>query len=84
MLAVNGFDCNDAYALKDPNDPWLHVAVYKSDIEPLDPATTNWYHLAERGLLHPTVESSLNRYGHVRQEDILYPWLDKDWHQIKT
>jgi len=84
MLAVNGFDCNDAYALKDPNDPWLHVAVYKSDIEPMDPATTNWYHLAEQGLLHPTVESSLNRYGYVKQEDILYPWLDKDWHQIKT
>ena len=84
MLAVNGFDCNDAYALKDLNDPWLHLAVYKSNIEPMDPATTNWYHLAERGLLHPTIENSLNRNGYVKQEDILYPWLDKDWHRFKN
>jgi SAM-dependent methyltransferase len=84
MLAVNGFDCNDAYALKDHNDPWLHIAVYKSSIKPMDPATTSWYHLAEKGLLHVTVENSLNRNGYVKQEDILYPWLDKDWHKFKN
>lgn len=84
MLAVNGFDCNDAYALKDHNDPWLHLAVYKSNIKPMDPATTSWYNLAEQGLLHITVENSLNRYGYVKQEDILYPWLDKDWHKFKN
>lgn len=83
MLAVNGFDCRDAYALKQDNDPWLHLAVYKSSIAPMDPATTSWYNLAEKELLHPTVIDSLNRHGHVRQEDIVYPWLDKDFYRIK-
>jgi len=81
MLALNGFDCNDAYVLKQANDPWLHLAVYKSKIEPLDPLTTSWFDLAELNLLHPTVVGSLNQWSHVRQEDILYPWLDKDWHR---
>jgi SAM-dependent methyltransferase len=84
MLAVNGFDCNDAYILKDTNDPWLHIAVYKSPIAPMDPGTTNWFALAELGLLHPSVTASLNRWGHLRQEDIIYPWFDKDWHRPRN
>ena len=35
MLAVNGFDCRDAYFKKTENNPWLYAAVYKSDIEPI-------------------------------------------------
>ena len=82
MLSVNGFDCKDAYALKQENDPWLHIAAYKSDIEPMDPATTSWYDLAEKGLLNTSVENSLNKFGYVRQEDIIYPWLDKDFYRV--
>jgi hypothetical protein len=84
MLAVNGFDCNDAYALKNNNDPWLHLAVYKSDQAPMDPATTSWHDLAERNLLNPSIIDSFTRHGHVRQEDIVYPWLDKDFYRVKT
>jgi len=84
MLAVNGFDCNDAYALKSDNDPWLHIAVYKSSVEPMDPGTTGWHDLAEHGLLNPSIVRSYTQYGYVRQEDIMFPWLDKDWHQPKT
>lgn len=78
MLAVNGFDCRDAYLLKRFNDPWLHIAVYKSNHAPMDPTTTTWHHLASKGLLHPTVEASVQVYGHLRQQDILMPWLDQE------
>ena len=83
MLAVNGFDCRDAYFYKNVNNNWIHAAVYKS-CDPMDPATTSLYDLAEKDLLHPTVVESLNTYGHIRQEDIVYPWLDKDFYLVKT
>lgn len=78
MLAVNGFDCNDAYLLKRWNDPWIRLAVYKSDQSPRDPASTSWYDLIDSGLLNPSVVNSINKYGYLRQEDILYRWLDKE------
>jgi len=78
MLAVNGFDTRDAYLLKKFNDPWINMAVYKSNIAPMDPANTTWFDLADKGLLHPSVINSLNKFGHVRQEELLYPWLDKE------
>lgn len=78
MLAVNGFDCKDAYMLKEFNDPWIHMAVYKSAIAPMDATTTTWTDLIDKGLLNPTVVNSINSYGYLRQEDILYPWLDKE------
>lgn len=78
MLAVNGFDCRDAYMLKRFNDEWLQIAVYKTKIKPMDPATTSWFDLIDLKLLNPSVEASINKFGHLRQEDIVYPWLDKE------
>ena len=78
MLAVNGFDCRDAYLLKKAQDPWIHMAVYKSDIEPMDPKTTTWHDLADKGLLHFSVVNSINKHGYLRQEEIVMPWLDKE------
>jgi hypothetical protein len=82
-LAVNGFDCRDAYFRKAADDPWLHVAVFKSDQEPLDPATTSWFELAELGLLNDHVTNSIRTYGQVRQQDALFPWLDKALYRIE-
>ena len=84
MLAVNGFDCNDAYMLKTANDPWMHLAVYKSSVEPMDPAATSLYDLAEMKLLHPSVVASINTFGYLRQEDLVYPWLNRDWYRSKN
>jgi SAM-dependent methyltransferase len=78
MLAVNGFDCRDAYLLKKFNDPWINIAVYKSDVEPMNPATTSWIDLIDTGLLNISVVESIKKYGYLRQEDIVYPWLDKE------
>jgi trans-aconitate methyltransferase len=83
MLAVNGFDCKDSYMYKAPNDPWIHLAVYKTDVPPMDPATTRWYDLIEQDLLHDSLAASINKHGHLRQEDIILPWLDKDWYFVK-
>lgn len=83
MLAVNGFDCRDAYFYKSVNSNWIHAAVYK-DRDPMDPATTSLYDLADKNLLHPSVVNSLNTYGYIRQEDVIYPWLDKDFYLVKT
>jgi SAM-dependent methyltransferase len=83
MLAVNGFDCKDAYFFKEPNDPWLHAAVYKSDIAPMNPKTTTWYDLAASGLLSDSVVDCINRFGYVRQEEIITNWLDKDFYLPK-
>ena len=78
MLAVNGFDCRDAYLLKQFQDPWIQIAVYKSEIEPMDPGSTSWLDLVEKGLLHPTIENSINKHGYLRQEEIIMPWLDRE------
>jgi trans-aconitate methyltransferase len=83
MLAVNGFDCKDSYFYKAANHPWIHAAVYKTDIAPMDPTKTRWYDLAEKGLLHPTVEASIQRFGYLRQEDIMLPWLDKQAYRVQ-
>ena len=82
MLAVNGFDCRDAYLLKKFNDPWINMAVYKSEKPPMDPVNTTWADLVETGLLHNSIVESVNNYGYLRQEDIVMPWLDKENYYI--
>ena len=82
MLAVNGFDCRDAYFYKGLNDPWLHAVVYKS-MDPLDPTTTKLYDLCDKELLHPSAVNSIQKHGYLRQEDLLYPWIDKDLHYVR-
>jgi len=78
MLAVNGFDCRDAYLLKRFQEPWIHLSVYKSDVAPMDPNTTTWFDLIDAGLLHPSIVNSINANGYLKQEEIVMPWLDKE------
>lgn len=82
MLAVNGFDCRDAYFRKAIDDPWLHIAVFKSDVSPMDPAKTTWLDLIEKGLVNDSIANSVRTYGYVRQQDALYTWLDKALYRI--
>jgi len=77
MLAMSGFDCNAGFFKKNYEDPWIHAMVYKSSHEPMDPRTTKWVDLAEKGLLPSSAEESINRCGHVRQRDLVLPWLNK-------
>jgi len=80
MLAVSGFDCKDAYFYK--TGDWVYVAVYKS-IAPMDPATTGLFDLVELDLFNASVTNSINQHGCIKQEDIVYVWLDKDFYQAK-
>jgi len=77
ILALSGFDCKGGFFLKEPNDPWLHAVVYKSQIKPLDPRTTRWYDLADKDLLPVTAVDSIQRHGYLRQQDLVLPWLDR-------
>jgi hypothetical protein len=82
MLAVNGFDCRDAYLLKQFQDPWINMAVYKTDVAPMDPKTTTWFDLIDKNLLHPSIVNSINANGFLKQEEIVMPWLDKELYFI--
>jgi trans-aconitate methyltransferase len=77
MLAVSGFDCNAGFLKKNHEDPWIHAVVYKSEHTPMNPKTTRWFDLLEKGLLPKTAEISINKCGYVRQQDLVLPWLDK-------
>ena len=77
MLAVNGWDCAGGFFQKRADDPWIHAIVYKSQHQPMDPRTTTWYELAEKNLLPESAVQSLQKYGFVRQRDLVLPWLDK-------
>lgn len=77
MLAITGWDCASGFFRKRIGSPWIDLAVYKSLIDPMDPATTTWYNLAEKNLLPKSAVESIERHGFVRQEDLVLPWLDK-------
>jgi SAM-dependent methyltransferase len=76
-LAVSGFDCDAGFFLKEPGEPWLHAVVYKSDHAPMDPKTTRWYDLADRGLLPASAVASVTKFGYLRQRDLVLPWINK-------
>lgn len=77
LLAVSGFDCEAGFFKKNVEDPWIHAIVYKSDTEPMDPRTTRWFDLIDAKLLPESAEQSILKCGHVRQGDLVLPWLDK-------
>ena len=83
MLAVNGFDCNDAYFLKEKAEPWIHAAVYKTGLEPMDPRTTSWAKLAEMNLLNESMRESVTKNGYVKEDELIFTWLDRSWHYCK-
>lgn len=76
-LAVSGFDCSSGFFLKKVQDPWIHAVVYKSQHEPLDLQVTRWYDLVDRQLLPVSAVDSIKRWGFLRQQDLLLPWLDR-------
>lgn len=80
MLAVSGFDCKDAYFYK--TGDWLYVAVYKSQ-DPMDPTATSLHDLIALDMFNDSVVASVHQHGYIRQEDVIFVWLDKDFYQAK-
>ena len=77
MLATAGWDCRSGFFQQRSADPWIHAVVYKSSHPPQDPKTTTWYHLSELELLPESADCSILAHGHVRQQDLILPWVDK-------
>ena len=77
MLSVSGWDCHSGFFKKEANDPWLSVVVYKSQHEPMNPKFTSLYELADKKLLPESAEQCVNRFGELRQQELILPWLDK-------
>jgi hypothetical protein len=77
MLSVTGWDCQNGFFKKTPNEPWIHAVVYRGDNEPLPPKTTTWYDLVEQDRLFETANKSVLSHGHLRQRDLVVPWLDQ-------
>ena len=79
MLSVNGWDCKGGFFKKAIDDPWIYAVVYRSDIKPMNPQTTNLYNLIEDTELLPDVAvKSIEKYGMIRQKDLVLPWLDSN------
>lgn len=81
MLAVSGFDCNDAYFYRKENSPWLYAGVYATEHEPMS-ADTSWYDLMERGLINDFVAQSIHKRGYAKLEDVVVRWFDRNLYQI--
>lgn len=77
VLSVTGWDCRSGFFLKQSGDPWLHAAVYKSKIEPMDPRTVTWYELSDMKLLPESADKSIAAHGYLRQRDLLLQWIDR-------
>lgn len=77
MLAIAGWDCKGGFFKKNLNDSWLHAVVYKSSYEPMNPKTTTWYDLVDKNLLPESADVCIKRYGELRQQELIVPWLDK-------
>ena len=77
MLAITGWDCKSGFFSKIPNDPWIHAVVYRSEQTPRNPQKTTWFELAESDLLPESAEKSIMAHGHLRQQDLILPWLDQ-------
>ena len=77
MLALSGWDCRSGFFKKEPNDPWLYAIVYKGSQPPLDPKKTTWYDLVDKQLLPDSAVQSVQRHGHLKQQDLILTWLDK-------
>ena len=76
MLATCGWDCRSGFFKQSPTDNWLHACVYKSDIAPMDPKTTDWYKLSELKLVPESADKSIHAKGYLDQQDLVVQWLD--------
>lgn len=75
MLAVSGWDLRHGSFHKNKLDPWITIIAYKHT-KRFDPRKTTWRELAEEGILPQTAVTSINKWGHVRQRDLILPWIN--------
>ena len=74
LLALNGFDCADAYFKKPAFEDYIEVICYKNQ-DPVDYAST-WYQLDELGLLSENMSDIINRIGYLTDNGLVTKWVD--------
>ena len=77
LLAMSGWDCRAGFFRQMHADPWIHAIVYKSSHEPQNPKTTTWHDLSALKILPESADRSIYAHGHLRQQDLIVPWIDK-------
>ena len=78
QLASAGFDCKDGMFMKEPESPWINAMVYKSEHEPVSPASTTWYELMAKELLPSTADKAVDRFGYLPQKELVTRWIDQN------
>ena len=73
LLALNGFDCKDAYFKKEAYEDLIEVIVYKAR-EPI--WGSSWYELDEMGLLSDNMSEVVNKIGFLSDNGLVTTWLD--------
>lgn len=74
LLALNGFDCRDAYFKKEPYVDAIEVITYKNT-NVLDYSTT-WYQLAEQRMLSDNASEIVDKIGYLTDNGLVTKWLD--------
>lgn len=79
QMAVAGWDTGSGFFNKSPASPWITAIAYRSEHAPMNPKNTSWYQLAEMNMLPKAAIDSINRWGFVKQQDLVLPWIDKNF-----
>ena len=74
LLALNGFDCNDAFFRKLPYTDMIEAITYKVS-EPHDPAM-NWHHLAELGMFNDNINDIITTRNYLTDQGLVTKWID--------
>ena len=73
MLALSGFDCNDAYFLKQPNSNIINALVYKETDKVYNYNDISIYELND--LLPLSMQDQLSRFGYLTNKRLFLTWL---------
>lgn len=76
LLAANGFDCREGHFKQRRHDPFIHLCAYKSQHRPMDLDKASLYDLDEKKLLPQSVSACIHKYGSIKHEFLILPWLD--------
>jgi SAM-dependent methyltransferase len=74
FLALNGFDCKDAYFKKEPYVDMIEVITYKNS-DPLE-YDLSWYDLVERKILNENASNIINSLGYLSDQGLITKWID--------
>lgn len=76
LLAACGFDCNGGHFKQRRHEQMLHFCAYRSSNKPMNLADASLYTLNEMHMLPKSISKCIEKYGSIRHEFLILPWLD--------